>query len=208
MTTALTTYLACWVALTLLAAAVAVRFRATLSLFHPAYRQFLVTPWKLAMFAVALVGIVAIAPSSGDPTWDGFDAALMAGLTFTTAPWAIGVLYRAIAHRPRPLAPVSLAVVLWLFSASWCYDGYLVIRDGSYPVTWAWNLLVSSCLYLLAGLFWNLDWAPGVGTYFSFQRDPWPTRSLAPFRRTAAWSLPIAVAVALLFASFALDLIR
>ncbi len=208
MTTALTTYLASWVTLTLLATAIALHARATLSLFHRPYRAFLLAPWKLAMFAIALVGMVAIAPYSGDPTWDWFDAALMATLTFATAPWAIAVLYRTLARRQLHVPTVYVALVLWLFSASWSYDGYILLRDGAYPRTWPWNLLVSSSLYLLAGLFWNLDWSPDRGTHFSFQRDPWPTRSLAPFRRTAAWSLPIALAVALLFASFALDLIR
>jgi len=38
--------------------------------------------------------MVALAPYSGDPTWDYADAAFMCILTYITAPWAVGVLYR------------------------------------------------------------------------------------------------------------------
>jgi hypothetical protein len=56
-----------------------------------------------------------------------------------------------------------VALCLWLFSASWSYDLYLLLRDGSYPVTWLANLFASSLLYLSAGLFWNLHWTARTG---------------------------------------------
>lgn len=192
-------YLIAWVGICIVAVGVAWRQRGVISLFSAGYWRFLGRPWKLAMFAIGLAGIVAIAPFTGDPTWDHCDAAFMAGLTFAFAPWSVGTLYRGLAKRGADAASVFLAVVLWLFSASWSYDGYLLLRDGVYPPTWTWNLLVSGGLFLLAGLFWNFDWSARRGTHLAFQERDWPTTSRAPFRRVAVWCLPIAIWVGLLF---------
>ena len=194
-------YMAAWVSTLIVSALVAVRARSAIGLFHADYWAFLLKPWKVTMFAVGLLGIVAMAPMTGDPTWDYFDAAFMAILAFTTAPWAVGTLYRAFTQEPRRLSPVFVAVTVWVFSASWSYDGYLLLRDGIYPATWTWNLVVSSCLYFLAGLFWNLDWSESRGSHFSFQQVRWPVPSTVPFRRVAVWCVPIAIGVALMFAA-------
>lgn len=195
-------YLAAWLSVLLAGAVVAVRYRRALGLFGRAYWSFLLVPWKLVMFAVGLVGIVAIAPWTGDPTWDAVDASVMATLTFATAPWTVGVLYRAVLRRARPgRAAVFVALVAWFFSAAWSYDGWLLLRDGVYPSTWSVNLLPSGCLYLLAGLFWSFEWTPARGTHLAFQESEWPVRSRAPFGRVALWCLPVAVGVAALFAS-------
>ncbi len=99
------------------------------------YWRFLARPWKLTTFAVAAAGLIVIAPYTGDPTWDHVDAAFMSILAFGTAPWAVETLYRAVRDRvPRRQTFVALCV--WLFSASWSYDLYLLVRDGHYPVTW------------------------------------------------------------------------
>jgi len=73
-----------------------------------------------------------------------------------------------------------VAICLWLFSVSWSYDLYLVLRDGSYPTTWLANLLLSASLYLPAGLLWNLDWRPQRGVTFSFLESDWPQARQRP----------------------------
>lgn len=93
------------------------------------YLKFLLRPWKIVTFIVATLGIILIAPYTGDPTWDYIDAALMSILTFVTAPWSIGTLYRGIKFKVVNKSEI-LAVCLWMFSASWSYDLYLLLRDG------------------------------------------------------------------------------
>lgn len=167
-----------------------------------AYRRYLLQPWKLVSFALAAVGITAIAPYTGDPTWDYFDAAMMSALTFATAPWAVGTLYRALRER-RHARQAYVAACLWLFSASWCYDLYLVFRDGRYPDTWLANMAASSILYVLAGMLWNLEWRPGRGALFGFMEGAWPDPAHAGgFARFAWFALPIMLMAAGLIAPF------
>jgi hypothetical protein len=190
MTPFLWTYLAGWLLLCMIAAVQLWRHRHVLSLFQRDYRLFMSAPWKLASFAVAFAGIVLIAPYTGDPTWDYIDAGFMALLTFATAPWSVGSLYRWL-RRPRRHREAFLAAVLWMFSASWSYDGYLLLRDGYYPVTWLPNIPASSVLYCAAGLMWSLEWQPGRGVIFGFMREDWP-RPLADdgLWRVLAHALP------------------
>lgn len=136
------------------------------------YLKFLLRPWKIVTFIVATLGIILIAPYTGDPTWDYIDAALMSILTFVTAPWSIGTLYRGIKFKVVNKSEI-LAVCLWMFAASWSYDLYLLLRDGYYPYTWFSNIIASSILYVCAGLFWNLDWRMNRGVTFSFLEKNW-----------------------------------
>jgi hypothetical protein len=166
------------------------------SIATPAYLRFLGVPWKLVTFAISGIGMTVVAPYTVDPTWDYHDAAFMSVLTFLTAPWAAGTLYLALRGRSG-LRPVYVAACLWMFSASWSYDLYILLRDGEYPNTWLPNIPASSVLYLSAGLLWNLDWRPGRGATFSFQEDGWP--SVAPtavFGRIFWIALPFMVIAA------------
>jgi hypothetical protein len=83
----------------------------------------------------------------------------MSVLAFTTAPWVVGTLYLGVQRRVS-WAHVYIAICLWLFSASWSYDLYLVIRDGAYPNTWLANLFASSVLYMRWGLSKHLACQP------------------------------------------------
>jgi hypothetical protein len=159
------------------------------------YWTFLGRPWKLTTFAAATVPLIAIAPYSGDLTWDYVDAGFMSVLTFATAPWVVGVLYRG----PRRQAWVALC--LWLLSASWSYDLYLLIKDGYYPPTWLANIPDSSLLYFCAGLIWNLDWRPGRGLTFAFVEPHWLAPQRVPFRRLAWPALLMMLLVVGTFAS-------
>ena len=164
--------------------------RKRLALFSASYRQFLGQPWRLVTFTVAGAGLVLVAPYTGDPTWDYVDAAMMSILTFLTAPWAVGTLYNALAGRARPVE-IYLALILWMTTASWCYDLYILFLQGMYPATWAWNIAASSVLYASAGLMWSLDWRAGRGVVFAFREPGWPqARSEARFRHIAGFALP------------------
>ncbi len=76
-----------------------------------------------------------------------------------------------------PVGQLVVISAVWMFSASWCYDIYIFLRDGSYPVTWSSNITASSLLYFLAGLLWNLDWKKGKGVILSFGKRHWPYAS-------------------------------
>lgn len=166
-------YLAAWLLLCLLAVVAGFRARRRLRLFTPAYGRFLRQPWKLATFAIAFMGMVAVGPYTVDPTWDYFDASFMSLLAYATAPWVTGVLFDGVRRRAH-WAELFVALCVWMFSVSWSYDLYILWRDGAYPATWLPNIPASSVLYFSAGLFWNLEWQPGRGVIFGFMREGWP----------------------------------
>jgi len=195
-------YLALWGTACVIAAWLVVRSSHTFAFCHTNYRRFLSQPWKIVTFTVAGTGMVVIAPYTGDPTWDYMDALFMSVLTFLSAPWAIGVLYKT-AKRTLPVEQAYVALCLCMFSASWSYDLYLLIRDGQYPITWSVNLAASSVLYVSAGLLWNLDWKTGRGVTFAFMEEGWPSRSDdSAFSRIVWYALPFMLLVSLLILSF------
>ena len=99
----------------------------------------------------------------------------MSVFCFTTAPWVVANLFFLITKKFN-VQQFFVTLCVWLFSASWSYDIYLLWRDGMYPNTWSANLFASSVIYLCAGLFWNLEWHEQRGVIFSFMRDDWPLR--------------------------------
>jgi hypothetical protein len=152
------------------------RFRKNDPFFSLDYRRFLIEPWKLITFLVSGISITLAGPYTSDPTWDHINGGFMSILTYLTAPWAIARFYQWIKARISTIE-VLPAVGLMLLSASWSYDIYLYWRDGFYPPTWFNNLIVSSVIYLCAGLMWNLRWQTGIGGTFAFQDLSWPTNS-------------------------------
>ncbi len=186
-------YVGAWGAACAIALAMVVADRKAYSLADPAYLRFLGAPWKLATFAISGIGMVVVAPHTGDPTWDYYDAAFMSVLTFVGAPWATGTLYLVLRGRAGA-KQAYVAACLWMFSASWSYDLYLLWRDGEYPNTWLPNIPASSVLYCSAGLLWNLDWRQGRGATFSFQEEGWPgVAPAADFGRIFWIALPFMV---------------
>jgi len=162
------------------------------------YWRFLLRPWKVATFVVATAGLVVVGPFTGDPYWDTITAVLMSVLTFAFAPWAVGTLWK-LARRERGGAAAYVAVCLWMLGASWSYDLYLLLRDGLYPSTWAWNLAASSFLFGAAGVYWNLDWDETQGIHFAFVGAGWPAASRGPvFLRLLPVAGPIMLFVAVL----------
>jgi len=189
-----------------MAALVAVINRNRLSLISHQYWVFITVRWKWITFMVSMTGMTVIAPYTGDPTWDYFDAIFMSVLTYLTAPWAIGIIYQWLRGR-QPIKLLYIAVCCWLFSASWSYDLYILIRDGEYPHTWWSNMMLSSILYICAGLMWNLEYQPGKGVEFAFMRDSWPERlSADQFMRIFLYAVPFMVIVAVLILAFVIPI--
>jgi hypothetical protein len=179
--------MAAWASACLVALVIFVRCRKNFAIARPEYWRFLFKPWKTATFLVSATGMIVIAPYTGDPTWDYVDASIMSILCFFTAPWSLGVLYKAI-RKEAPLEQAYVAMCVWLFTASWSYDTWLLIRDGEFPVTmWRQNLMASSGLYAMGGLFWNLDWKPDRGTIFAFMEENWPHPSSGPVFHRILW---------------------
>ncbi len=163
-------YTAGWIVCVLLALAHLWFKRHAYAATYRGYAAFLLAPWKMATFVIATIGITIVAPYTGDPTWDYIDAPMMALLTYLSAPWVMGVLYRA---RPTSAAHLLVAGALWMLAASWCYDLYQLLLHGFYPITWFTNIIASSVLYISAGLMWNLDIRPNRGATFAFLESEW-----------------------------------
>ena len=176
--------------------------RSVFELFQSRYWRFLLQDWKIAIFLLAAAGLIVIAPYTGDPTWDYLDASFMSLLTFATAPWVVGTLYLAIRGKSMA-AKVYVAICIWMFSASWSYDLYLILRDGVYPDTWLPNIFASSVLYVSAGLLWNLEWKEGSGVIFGFMEPNWPeVTDSRVFRKIVWFALPFMVLAAAMIISF------
>jgi hypothetical protein len=156
-------------------------------------------------FLVATTVTTLAAPYSGDCTWDYCDAIGMSVLTFVTAPWAIGAIYRCF-MRSLSWSDLYVALCLMFFASSWFYDGYILIRDGHYPDTWLPNLFISVPIYIAAGLFWNLDWKKGHGVLFLFRHPNWYLEhSGAKFSQIIWVALPFMVFVAYSISWFVWD---
>lgn len=183
-------YLICWIICFLIAVIIlCIKFEC-FDIANKNYWFLLFQPWKIITFLIATTGLTLIAPYTGDPTWDYYDALFMAILTYITAPWITALLYKIIC-RQRPIWQAYVAICIWLFSASWSYDLYLVLRDGYYPITWFSNIFASSVLYISAGLLWNLEYTPSRGVIFGFMDDKWPNLDKhKSFRKILLFTLP------------------
>ncbi len=195
-------YMGLWGSACLIAVALMIRNRSDLDLLQRSYWTGLFQPWKLTTFLIAAIGLVTIAPYTGDPTWDHFDAAFMSVLTYATAPWAVATCYLTV-RGERNLLCGYIAGCIWMFSASWSYDLYLVVRDGHYPITWLSNIFASSVLYICAGLFWNLVYVEGRGAIFGFMDPDWPALvSTGKSNRLIWYGLPFVLLVSAMIIPF------
>jgi hypothetical protein len=195
-------YIATWATACVIALVLMRQNYKSIILFQKNYRDFLKIKWKLTTFIIATSAFVILAPYTGDPTWDYFDAAFMSILTFITAPWSVGTLFRFI-KRQEKLKIAYIAVCAWMFSASWSYDIYLVFRDGEYPNTWLPNIFASGVLYASAGLFWNLEYREGRGVIFGFMENDWPnTNGSTGFNKILFYAIPFMILAAAVFIPF------
>jgi len=186
-------YTAYWSAACTVAAVMLFMFRGRYSLLSREYIRHLFVPWKLVTFIIAGSVVTFVAPYSGDPTWDYVDGSLMSILTFTTAPWVVGTLYRAYRGREE-FVQVYVALVVMMFSASWSYDLWILLRDGIYTPSWLSNIPLSATIYIVAGLLWSLEHGPRGGA-FSFTAENWPY-AVNPAK---GWMPPPLAALFLLF---------
>jgi hypothetical protein len=169
------------------------------------YFRFLFIRWKVVTFLIAAFGGIVIAPYTGDYTWDYYDMAMMSALTYLSAPWAVGAMYRFYQRR-LSLEQAYVAFCMMFFSASWSYDAYLLFRDGFYPYTWLYNIPPSLVLYLSAGLLWNLDWDKDRGVIFTFVRDGWLKEKVEAAFRKVFWHASAFIAlVAIMYGFFVLN---
>ena len=127
-----------------------------------------------------------MAPWTGDPTWDWFDAGFMAVFAYCSAPWAIGVLYQGFRGWQSP-AKLYIAACVWMISVRWSYDLYILLCDVSYPITWAANIVASSVLYACAGLTWSLERHPDRGPVFAFMVRGWPATDASSTFKDVCW---------------------
>ncbi len=194
--------MAAWIIASLAAIYLMVRFPNSIGLLDSRYWRYLFQSWKIVTFLIAGISLTVIAPYTSDPTWDYVDAGFMSILTYATAPWAIGTLYLCLRGKGS-IAQAYVAVCVWLFSTSWSYDLYIVLRDGDYPNTWLANIFLSSILYFSAGLLWNLEWKKGKGVIFGFMEPGWPEPTDAPMFSKIFWfTMPFMILVAAMIVPF------
>jgi hypothetical protein len=118
-----------------------------------AYARELLRPWKLFTLAVGLSWLLYGALNYGIGDWDVGDSLIMAGLTYLSAPWSLGVILTCVHRRPR-YWPLWIAAAL--FVAWGVVDGSYVLYNSAvhHPMyRWA-NFYASSALYFLAGAIW------------------------------------------------------
>ncbi len=198
MSAFLVKYLVGWLAFCLLAAALALKdVRPN---WHDEF-AFLFVPWKLALFAPAIVFVTFAGRFTNDETWDVVSGGGMSLLTFLTAGWSIGTLFK-VATGERPLSHGVVALALGLFASSWFYDGYLLLRDHAYTRRWLGNLVLSPIIYVSAGVLLNLE-VRGRGLGFAFTRADWPKPQSA---QASVWlalaALPLVLIAAYVLVAF------
>jgi hypothetical protein len=132
--------------------------------------------------------------------------------TYLTAPWAIGVIARSrgaartkIVLR-RPL--IFVAMIAWMFSASWSYDGYLFLRDGRYPASWAANIPASTALYVAAGMLFSLVHVKDRGIVFDFMTADWKLTPRSSFGKIALPAAILIVGVVLALSPFVVSVVQ
>lgn len=166
------------------------------------YWAYLTMPWKLAIFLPAFLFVTFAGRFTDDETWDVITGGGMSALTFFTAPWCLGMVYQVLAGR-RPLRYLVVAAGLMLFSSSWFYDGYLLLRDGSYTTRWWSNLMLSPIIYVAAGFLWNLEARGRFGARLGFVRGDWPTRPSDGRLLPIIWiSIPLILIAAFVLIAF------
>jgi len=201
-------YIASWVTFCVAAVILFARDQKRLIPEWRRYLGFLLVPWKLGLFAIAFTFVTFAGRYTNDESWDWVTGSGMSILTFLTAPWSVGVVYQVMVGR-RPLPYLVIAIALLLFSSSWFYDAYLLVRDGVYTRRWAGNLMLSPIIYLAAGFLWNLEakedhnLGDREGIRLSFLRTDWPSRPInTRFEPLILVSIPLIVVAVFVIVAF------
>jgi hypothetical protein len=153
---------------------------------------FLRVPWRIALFVPAILFVTFAGRFTDDETWDVVSGGGMSILTVATSWWVVGTAVHVVRRR-RPLRELFVAIAAMLFSSSWFYDGYLLLRDGAYTQRWLGNLMLSPTIYLCAGVVMNLEAREGRRIAFAFERADWP-RPIAVKATTTKPTWPLVLA--------------
>jgi len=174
-----------------------------LEIFTKSYLIFISKTWKLITFIIAFISFNLIGPFSGDPTWDLYTSSAMSLLTYLSAPWSVGIFYKFL-KKNTDKTKLFIAFIALMFSVSWCYDWYLVIKIGRYPETWLANIFLSSIVYIAAGFYWNIEFRLKKGITLAFIYDDWLKSENSDYTFKKIWwvILIITLPVAILFLSF------
>jgi len=155
------------------------------------YLKLLLIKWKVGTLFVAYLTLILFGKFAGDPTWEFYSSTVMSILTFMTAPWVVAVLIRSI-MRKRASTDLFLAGVFWMASVSWSYELIVYLRTG-FPASAALeNFYVSSCIYFLAGLFWNIS-LKDHKLSFEFSDENWPNIKPNHSLKIIFYGIPIMV---------------
>lgn len=104
---------------------------------------------KNVTFAIGLAWLLWGAAQYELRDWDIGVSLLMAGLTYATADWVVGVVWR-LEYRHW----LKAAFLTW-FSVSGSYTMYwLLMGHPDYMVGYQW--VASLCFYLLCGVIWSI----------------------------------------------------
>jgi len=176
-------YFIYWITATIIAVFVISKNRKRIPLFSKDYWKFITKKWKLLSFITALISIIAVAPFSTDPTWDYFDSVFIPVLVYINAPWTIGIIYKFF-KKKADIELLYSAFCVSMFSICWSYDLYIFFRDGQYPASWMVNIIGSSVPYIIAGLYWNLDYRKERGIIYAYTENDWPNpKAQAHFKK-------------------------
>ena len=103
---------------------------------------------KNATFAIGLSWLIYGAMTFGICDWDVGVSLVMAGFTYVSADWVVGVV-RRLEYKQW----LKAAFITW-FSVSGSYTAYwLLMGHTEYMVSYQW--VASLCLYLLCGVIWT-----------------------------------------------------
>lgn len=157
------------------------------------YFNLLLQPWKIVTFWIAFVSLIGGSFYAGDPTWDFGSVSIMSALTFLFAPWCVGAFYSVIAKRKMSLE-FFFAVIAWLFTVLISYEVYVLLKTGFEAEATTENFIISSVIFILAGLFWNLGFDERKGIDFEFRNDKWPNiPKSTSIRKISLVGLPILI---------------
>ncbi len=151
-----------------------IKFNKNILLTNKKYLSFLSNKWKIITIIIATIWITIVWIISWDPTWDIWISLWISFLYFYTSPYVIWILYRFIKWIYKSFIELYISIILLLFSSSWFYDWYnYLYLLWHYPETWTSNFIFSIPIYIIAWMFWSLEYKKWVWVIFSFSEKKW-----------------------------------
>lgn len=198
-------YLIIWIILTVIWIILLIKNRKTILLFKGEYGLFLMKKWKIILFLVATFLLSYISTLWYDPTWDIPETIIMSVLTYYTAPYSVGVIYRYFSGLYKNGSELYIAFILILFSSAWFYDIYaMIFLVWTYPLTAFSNLWLSPFFYIFAWMMWSLDYKKELWVIFVYKYKEWTSFvwDVGNFQKISIYILPIALFMMTIFGYF------